>query len=355
MSYINYPGTAQLGQPDPVLEPERYAAWLQVTQHIQSGDRSTASYKNAQGGGIKNTTEYNAGLASRAACWFRRRLYGLPPPPSQMNWPGGHAPAAPTPPAPRRSAGPGPRAGAGGHAGCCPIQCPAAGPVAAGNCAASPPETRSTPSPRRATASPAASRRLRTRRWLCCRRRRAGRCSHPRSTTARGARRSRPAAVLLQRRALRGTAPHPRPRHPPAVVAQHGRSRPAGAAAAGHGPAGDAAGAPRRRGRARHHLPRRRRPSSSGGGARVALAAPQPLRHGAAGSQPRARPTPAAVPGPASRAGPAGARPVAGVGPRTTTEEAPPGRDVGRGKRRRPRPSPRCPPKPRTRRTRISP
>ena len=80
MSYINYPGTAQLGQPDPVLEPERYQAWLQVTQHIQSGDRSTASYREyAQGGGIKNTTEYNAGRSGNVP---PTPTYGLPPPPS---------------------------------------------------------------------------------------------------------------------------------------------------------------------------------------------------------------------------------------------------------------------------------
>ena len=102
MSYINYPGTAQLGQPDPVLEPERYQAWLQVTQHIQSGDRSTASYKGfAQGGGIKNTTEYNAGRSGNVP---PTPTYGLPPPPSQMNWPGGHAPVAPTPAAPHFAA-----------------------------------------------------------------------------------------------------------------------------------------------------------------------------------------------------------------------------------------------------------
>ena len=27
-------------RPDPILEPERYEAWLQVTQHIQSGDKN---------------------------------------------------------------------------------------------------------------------------------------------------------------------------------------------------------------------------------------------------------------------------------------------------------------------------
>ena len=38
------PGAASgIPMPDPDTEPERYAAWLEVTAHIESGDRNTAS------------------------------------------------------------------------------------------------------------------------------------------------------------------------------------------------------------------------------------------------------------------------------------------------------------------------
>ena len=67
----------------------------------------------------------------------------------------------------------------------------------------------------------------------------------------------------------------------------------------------------------------------------LTLAAPQPLRHGAAGGQPL-RTTLAAVHGIAARAAAhAGARPVARAGPRTTTEEAPPRRGGGGSARAR--------------------
>jgi len=52
-------------RPDPVLEPERYQAWLQVTQHMQSGDKNTASFsglQNAGGNGIKGHILDAAGL-----------------------------------------------------------------------------------------------------------------------------------------------------------------------------------------------------------------------------------------------------------------------------------------------------
>jgi len=51
------PGAASgIPMPDPDTEPERYAAWLEVTAHIESGDRNTASFsglKNAEGNGLK--------------------------------------------------------------------------------------------------------------------------------------------------------------------------------------------------------------------------------------------------------------------------------------------------------------
>ena len=52
-------------RPDPILEPERYEAWLQVTQHIQSGDKNTASFsglQNAAGNGIKGHITDAGGL-----------------------------------------------------------------------------------------------------------------------------------------------------------------------------------------------------------------------------------------------------------------------------------------------------
>ena len=59
------PAPGGIPRPDPILEPERYEAWLQVTQHIQSGDKNTASFsglQNAAGNGIKGHITDAGGL-----------------------------------------------------------------------------------------------------------------------------------------------------------------------------------------------------------------------------------------------------------------------------------------------------
>jgi len=52
--------------PDPVADPERYKAWLEVTAHIETGDKNTASFSglsNAAGNGIKGEIKDSGGLA----------------------------------------------------------------------------------------------------------------------------------------------------------------------------------------------------------------------------------------------------------------------------------------------------
>jgi hypothetical protein len=101
-------GARGIPQPDPILEPERYQAWLQVTQHMQSGDKSTASYSGllnapsyvpppppqAYGAPPQRRATANDIDAARAAYEAARPLappqhYGAPPPPQT------YAPAPP--------------------------------------------------------------------------------------------------------------------------------------------------------------------------------------------------------------------------------------------------------------------
>ena len=136
----------------------------------------------------------------------------------------------------------------------------------------------------------------------------------------------------LRLRARRGPAPAVLR---PTSAAVHAGSQPGAAPAAG-GRAGpgrrrgglDAAGAPRRRGRPRHHLPRRRRRRPGGARARARRAAPHDTALPRTGSRPRARspsPAPGLGPGqPASPAGATGAAPACASAPSLkTTSRAP--------------------------------
>ena len=270
-----------------------------ITQHIQSGDRSTASYKVP-----KEEDKEHDGVQ-------RRALAG---------------------------------SGAGAAAGCCCLQMPDRGWTRAlpRRPAARRPSTRAGQRTRRRLLLPiacvrAAGRRPGAARSTASRRRRRRRLGSRERRLRRGDRLPHAALqalarvrrhVLPLRRALRprtartsscGTTPHIRRRIRDRSTGSHPRRHAAGAGPAGAAAVGtlDAAGAPRRRGRGRprHHLPRRRRRRR-----RAALArsrSPRRNRYDTALPRQPLRPTPAAVHGIAARAGRAARpSPASGLGPR---------------------------------------